>query len=165
VTLNRRNLLWRGWKVAGSLLGVALGWTAYEALRPLAGSAGGGRITLGSRADFQPGTATYFTEGRLWLVNAGGHFFALSQRCSHLGCRVPFCKTSGRFECPCHGSVFDLGGEYVQGPAPRGMDRFELRLDDNGMLVVDTGALITGPDRGKRDFLTPPLGPPCITGS
>jgi cytochrome b6-f complex iron-sulfur subunit len=73
---------------------------------------------------------------------------------------VPFCKSSGRFECPCHGSVFDLGGEYVQGPAPRGMDRFELRLD-NGTLVADTTKLIAGPDRGTQDFLTPPLGPPC----
>jgi len=44
------------------------------------------------------------------------------------------------------------------------MDRFELRLDD-GMLVVDTGALITGPDRGTQDFLIPPLGPSCITRS
>jgi cytochrome b6-f complex iron-sulfur subunit len=164
VRLNRRELLRRGWEIGGTLLGVSLGWTAYEALRPLAGSAGGGSITLGSPADFQPGTATYFTEGRLWLVNANGHFFALSQRCPHLGCRVPFCKTSGRFECPCHGSVYDIAGEYVQGPAPRGMDRFELRLD-KGTLVVDTGTLIPGPDRGKRDFLTPPLGPPCITRS
>jgi hypothetical protein len=40
------------------------------------------------------------------------------------------------------------------------MDRFELRLD-NGMLVVDTSMLVTGPDRDKRDFLTPALGPPC----
>ncbi|HZD00977.1 MAG TPA: ubiquinol-cytochrome c reductase iron-sulfur subunit [Actinomycetes bacterium] len=162
--LNRRDLLRRGWKLGGTLLGVSLGWTAYEALRPLAGVAGGGRITLGSPANFQPESATYFNEGRLWLVNASGHFLALSQRCPHLGCRVPFCETSGRFECPCHGSVFDIGGEYVQGPAPRGMDRFQLRLD-NGVLVVDTGTLITGPDRGKQDFLTPPLGPPCITRS
>ncbi len=160
--LNRRDLLRRGWEIGGTLLGVSLGWTAYEALRPLAAASGGARITLGSPADFQPGTATYFNEGRLWLANAGGHFFALSQKCPHLGCRVPFCKTSGRFECPCHGSVYDIAGEYVQGPAPRGMDRFQLRLD-NGMLVVDTGTLIPGPDRGKRDFLTPPLGPACIT--
>ena len=158
--LNRRDLLRRGWEIGGGLLGISLGWTAYEALRPLAGAGGGGSITLGSPADFQPGTATYFNEGRLWLVNAGGHFFALSQRCPHLGCRVPFCKTSGRFECPCHGSVYDIAGEYIQGPAPRGMDRFELRLD-NGMLVVDTGTLVTGPDRDKRDFLTPALGPSC----
>ena len=44
------------------------------------------------------------------------YFFALSQRCPHLGCRVPFCESSGRFECPCHGSIFDLGGRVHQGP-------------------------------------------------
>jgi len=40
------------------------------------------------------------------------------------------------------------------------MDRFELGLT-NGVLVADTGKLLPGPDRGKQDFLTPPLGPPC----
>jgi cytochrome b6-f complex iron-sulfur subunit len=160
VNLTRRNLLLRGWKLGGVFLGVALGWTAYEALRPLAGAGGGGPIALGNPADFKPGTAIYFNEGRLWLANAGGHFFALSQRCPHLGCRVPFCESSGRFECPCHGSVFDLGGEYLQGPAPRGMDRYALGLT-NGVLVADTGKLLPGPDRGTQDFLTPPLGPPC----
>jgi len=158
--LTRRDLLRRGWKLGGTILGVALAWTTYEALRPLAGAGGGGPVTLGNPADFKPGTATYFNEGRLWLANAGGHFFALSQRCPHLGCRVPFCQSSGRFECPCHGSVFDIGGEYVQGPAPRGMDRFELGLT-NGVLVADTGKLLPGPDRGNQDFLIPPLGPPC----
>jgi hypothetical protein len=40
------------------------------------------------------------------------------------------------------------------------MDRFELRLD-NSVLVADTTKLLPGPDRGTKDFLTPPLGPPC----
>ncbi len=158
--LSRRDLLRNGWKLGGAALGVSLGWTAYEALRPLAGAGGGGPITLGDPADFKPGSATYFNEGRLWLVNANGHFFALSQRCPHLGCRVPFCQSSRRFECPCHGSVFDLAGEYIHGPAPRGMDRFELRLA-GGVLVADTSTLTPGPDHGAQDFLTPPLGPPC----
>jgi cytochrome b6-f complex iron-sulfur subunit len=160
LTLDRRNLLRRGWQLGGSLLAVCLGWTGFEALRPLAGSSGGGKITLGNPADFKPGTATYFNEGRLWLVNAGGQFFALSQRCPHLGCRVPFCQSSGRFECPCHGSVYDLAGEYIQGPAPRGMDRFALRLDGSN-LIADTSTVLPGPDRGKQQFLTPPLGPSC----
>ena len=157
----RRDFLRRGWKLGGALLGVAAGWTSLEALRPLTQGTGGLRIKLGNPADFKPGSATYFNEGRLWLVNADGRLFALSQKCPHLGCRVPFCESSGRFECPCHGSVFDLGGEYVQGPAPRGMDRFELSVVDDG-LVVDTSKLIAGPDHGADDFLVPPAGPSCV---
>lgn len=160
MSTNRRDLLRTGWKVGGTLLVVAAGWTSYEALRPLAGGATGGRVSLGDPSNVKSGSATYFNEGRLWLTNANGQFFALSQKCPHLGCRVPFCESSGRFECPCHGSVFDIGGEYIKGPAPRGMDRYELSVV-KGALVADTTKLVSGPDRGKSDFLTPPRGPSC----
>ena len=100
-------------------------------------------------------------EGRLYIVNAQDHFFALSQKCPHLGCKVPFCESSGRFECACHGSIYDLAGEYITGPTPRGLDRYDLQLARN-TLVVDTAVLTNGPDRNVHEFLTPPKGPSCI---
>ncbi len=160
----RRDFLRSGWKVGGALLAVAAGWTTFEALRPFATGASAGTIRLGDVGSFQEGTATYFPEGRLYLVNAKRHFFALSQKCPHLGCRVPFCESSGRFECPCHGSVFDLAGEYIAGPSPRGMDRYALKAEGNS-LVVDTGSPESGPDRGTKDFLEPPKGPSCVKGA
>jgi cytochrome b6-f complex iron-sulfur subunit len=160
MSMSRRDMLRTGWKLGGTLLAVAAGWTGYEALRPLRGGATGGRVALGNPADFEQGSATYFNEGRLWLANAGGHYFALSQKCPHLGCRVPFCESSGRFECPCHGSVFDIGGEYIKGPSPRGMDRYGLEVVD-GALVADTTKLLPGPDRGANEFRTEPRGPSC----
>lgn len=162
--LTRRNLLRSGWKLGGAMLAVAAGWTTFEALRPLAGSGSGGKIALGSPDNFPVGTAEYFGEGRLWLANADGQYFALSQRCPHLGCGVPFCESSGRFECPCHGSVFDIGGEWISGPSPRGMDRYALAVEE-GVLVADTSALVNGPDPGAEEFLTPPTGPSCAEGA
>src|SRR5438270_5929043 len=44
---------------------------------------------------------------------------ALYQKCVHLGCRVPWCKTSQWLECPCHGSQYNRVGEQRGGPAPR----------------------------------------------
>ena len=46
----------------------------------------------------------------------------LSQKCPHLGCRVPDCDSSGWFECPCHNSRFSGVGEFRDGVSPRGMD-------------------------------------------
>jgi cytochrome b6-f complex iron-sulfur subunit len=161
MTQNRRNFLLTGWKVGGALLIGAAGYTAYEALRPLASASGGGKLKLGAPSDFDTGTATYFPEGRLYVVKAKGDLFALSQKCPHLGCRVPFCESSGRFECPCHGSIFDIGGEYIQGPAPRGMDRYPLEVK-NGAAVVDTSTLETGPDRGAKKYFQRAKGPSCI---
>lgn len=116
---NRRQFLLTGWKLGGALLIGAAGYTAYEALRPLTTGAGGGKVSLGEVKSFEDGTATYFPEGRLYAVNAKGDVFALSQKCPHLGCKVPFCDSSGRFECPCHGSIFDIAGEWIEGPSPR----------------------------------------------
>lgn len=61
------------------------------------------------------------------FVVAGGEsdgvgVMALWQRCVHLGCRVPECIPSQGFECPCHGSRYNIHGEYNTGPAPRNMD-------------------------------------------
>jgi Rieske Fe-S protein len=160
MSMTRRNLLRSGWKLGSGILAAIAGWTSWELLRPLAATSAGGKVKLGSPSNFQPGTATYVREGRLWVSNAGGELFALSQKCPHLGCGVPFCDSSGRFECPCHGSVFDIGGEWIQGPSPRGMDRHPLTLEGD-TLVVDTGKRVDGPDHGASKYLSPAKGPSC----
>ncbi len=162
MALNRRELLRSGWKVGGALLGVAAGWTVFESLRPLGADSSAGTLKLGKTTSFSEGTSTYVPEGRLFVTNAGGQIFALSQKCPHLGCRVPFCDSSGRFECGCHGSIFDLGGEWIEGPAPRGMDRYAVSTVGDS-LVADLSQVVDGPDHGANQFFTPPSGPSCIT--
>jgi Rieske Fe-S protein len=139
---------------------LAAGWTAWESLRPLAKPGAKSKIKLGNAGRFAPGTATYVPEGRLWVANPGDKVLALSQKCPHLGCRVPFCESSGRFECPCHGSVFDLGGEYITGPSPRGMDQYAVTQVGND-LYADLTKTITGPPPGANQYLTPAKGPSC----
>ncbi len=158
---SRRDFLRTGWKLGGALLVGAAAYTGYEALRPLASGAGGAKLKVGTTSSFAEGTTTYVPEGSMYVVNAQRYLFALSEKCPHLGCHVPYCASSGRFECPCHGSIYDLAGEYVQGPAPRGMDRYQITLHGEDV-IVDTGKLEPGPPRGTKHFLTPPKGPSCI---
>jgi cytochrome b6-f complex iron-sulfur subunit len=89
---------------------------------------------------------------------------ALYQKCPHLGCRVPECKTSGWFECPCHGSQYNQVGEKKAGPAPRGMDRFAISVDSGGNVSVDTGIVYPGPPIGTNTTGQEAEGPHCITG-
>ena len=158
---SRRDFLRGGWKLGSALLVGAAAYTGYEALRPLATSAGGAKLAVGETTSFAKGTSTYVPAGRMYVVNADDYLFALSQKCPHLGCHVPFCESSGRFECPCHGSVYDLAGEYIAGPAPRGMDRYKVTLEGK-KVIVDTSVLEAGPAPGAKHFLTPPKGPSCI---
>lgn len=87
---------------------------------------------------------------------------ALYQKCVHLGCRVPWCQSSQWYECPCHGSQYNKWGEWMNGPAPRGLDRFPSELDGNGNLVVRTGTILTGPARTARVLQQEAEGPNCV---
>jgi cytochrome b6-f complex iron-sulfur subunit len=117
----------------------------------------------------------YYGAGRFYLVSyegeaadtvyqglVGDGLMALYQKCVHLGCRVPFCTQSQWFECPCHGSKYNRAGEYRDGPAPRGMDRFRVVVE-NGLVSVDTGTRIDGPPRGTDTIQQQPEGPFCVT--
>ncbi|MGH8925635.1 MAG: ubiquinol-cytochrome c reductase iron-sulfur subunit [Acidimicrobiia bacterium] len=82
-------------------------------------------------------------------------------RCVHLGCRVPWCSSSAGFECPCHGSKYNLFGEYEAGPAPRNLDRFVVEITENVRLMIDTGTIVQTA-RAPRKTVPYPQGPFCI---
>jgi cytochrome b6-f complex iron-sulfur subunit len=89
------------------------------------------------------------SDGSLWL--------ALYQRCVHLGCTVPFRNDCVSFKCPCHGSHYNVDGEYLDGPAPRSLDRFALSFS-GGSVIVSTGTLnnsVPHPDPTTRIVAQP----------
>ncbi|MBT7013943.1 MAG: ubiquinol-cytochrome c reductase iron-sulfur subunit [Actinobacteria bacterium] len=86
---------------------------------------------------------------------------AVYQRCVHLGCRVPWCNSSQGFECPCHGSKYNMVGEYYAGPAPRNLDRFAVNVSSAGKLIIDTGTIIESP-RAPGLSVKYPQGLSCI---
>ncbi|PSO56071.1 MAG: hypothetical protein BRC31_00110 [Actinobacteria bacterium QS_5_72_10] len=88
-----------------------------------------------------------------------GQIMALFWTCVHLGCKVPWCESSQWFECACHGSQYNRWGEYKGGPAPRGLDRFNTTVTDNGALMVDTSQVVTGPPRGSNQLGQARQGP------
>lgn len=89
---------------------------------------------------------------------------ALYQKCVHLGCKVPWCGNSQWFECPCHGSQYNRVGERKGGPAPRGLDRFNVDVDGSGMVTVDTSLVIVGPADGTNTTGQEAEGPHCVGG-
>ncbi len=46
-----------------------------------------------------------------------GLLHTVSATCTHLGCLVAFNDAEKAWECPCHGSRFDVDGQVLQGPA------------------------------------------------
>jgi cytochrome b6-f complex iron-sulfur subunit len=87
---------------------------------------------------------------------AADEILALWRKCPHLGCIIPkACENRGRFQCYCHQSTYNILGEKLElGPAPRGMDRFPIRM--HGRVVsIDTSMVITGPPKGVVTFVDP----------
>lgn len=95
-----------------------------------------------------------FLDSENWVKDDdGSYWLALYQVCVHLGCKVPFRDDCNSFKCPCHGSHYNIDGEYLDGPAPRSLDRFAMSFDKSGNVQVDTGKLnqlIQRPDSSTR---------------
>ena len=107
-------------------------------------------IALGSTSKVELGVPTLFTatveQTAGWITNQqeltfyvltenGRDFVAMSNICSHLGCRVRWVEDETQFFCPCHNAVFDKAGEVVAGPPPAPLDRFEVKVENDQLFV------------------------------
>ena len=64
---------------------------------------------------------------------------AFDNRCTHNHCVFPWAEDAEIFSCPCHGSQFKLNGDYIAGPAPRSLDRYDVEiLDVNGRIIASS---------------------------
>ncbi len=142
--INRRNFLGVAWGVATVGLFGQAGLALYQFLRPLSGRGEfGGMVVAGQIDEFSPGTVSYIIKGRCYIVRLeDGGVLALWQRCTHLGCTIPWIEADGMFNCPCHSSLFDRVGVVLDGPAPRPMDYFKVSMVED-QLIVDTGTPLT----------------------
>ncbi len=64
--------------------------------------------------------------------------WALSRKCTHLGCKLNYRAKENLLECPCHQSRFNIQGEVLAGPAKKNLPRFKVEKlnDDSGYLVT-----------------------------
>jgi cytochrome b6-f complex iron-sulfur subunit len=187
--VTRRQFMNRGIVAMFGLALASFGAAVLAQLWPRPTAGFGGRINAGKIPDIKDAIVAgsgffYVPEGRMWLteypatalekaqaaygfypqVSAGleAGVVALFQTCPHLCCRVPDCKTSQWFECPCHGSQYNQVGEKKGGPAPRGMDRFPMSVSAANELIVDTGNVIQGPAIGTNTTGQEAEGPHCL---
>lgn len=138
---SRRGFLGRLWLLLGGVALAEAVWIVAGFLAPrrrrARDSDDGAVIVAGPVERFEPGTVTAFQQGRFYLARlADGGFLALNRECTHLGCTVPWVADEGRFVCPCHASAFDIMGQVLSPPAPRPLDLFAVRIE-NDIVKVD----------------------------
>ena len=98
----------------------------------------GDELGASLRPDFMDQKSEGFTEQeRQQLIE---NINVLSNSCAHLGCPVRWLMNAegeGEFLCPCHGGIYDINGNWVGGPPPRGMYSYaQVKIEEDGTLYV-----------------------------
>ncbi|MFM7033770.1 MAG: ubiquinol-cytochrome c reductase iron-sulfur subunit [Planctomycetia bacterium] len=101
------------------------------------------RFKVGSKEGFPSGKVEtkFVAQYGVWVVNSEfqgqQQIYALKTVCTHLGCTPNWLEAEQKFKCPCHGSGFYKDGINFEGPAPRPLERYAIRIADDGQLEVD----------------------------
>jgi cytochrome b6-f complex iron-sulfur subunit len=138
---SRRGFLGRLWLLLGGVMLAEAVWIVTDFFKPrrrrVANDEESSILVAGPVDRFEPGSVTAFPKGRFYLARlSDGGFLALHRECTHLGCTVPWIAGEGRFVCPCHASSFDITGQVLSPPAPRPLDIFPVRIE-NDIVKVD----------------------------
>ncbi len=152
VTSRRGFLSFATWAIGG-LISAAYAIPAIAYLiQPALERAGADEwIRIGSTSKVELGTPTLF-KAKIqrqtgWITNEeeisvyvsttnGRDFTAMSNICTHLGCRVRWISEQEQFFCPCHNAVFDKEGRVVDGPPPRPLDQHQVMIEDDQIFIL-----------------------------
>lgn len=75
--------------------------------------------------------------GGFWLVKIDGKPYALRTVCPKMGGAPNWIDDAHVYACPICGSKFDWNGERMSGPAPAGLPRVAVSVDQTGQGEVD----------------------------
>jgi menaquinol-cytochrome c reductase iron-sulfur subunit len=107
-------------------------------------------VRLGSTSKVELGVPTLFKvtieQQTAWIKNEqeisvyvltenGRDYVAMSNICTHLGCRVRWVTERNQYICPCHNGQFDKQGLVVAGPPPRPLDRYSVRVEGDQLYI------------------------------
>jgi Rieske Fe-S protein len=143
---SRRSFLNKLWLGLGIIAILELAGLVMSYLRPKKRRAPSGDIETvveaGHVESFPLNSVTAFVRGKFYLCRMeDGGFLAVSRKCTHLGCTIPWLEKERQFACPCHGSAFDIRGEVISPPASRALDIYHLFIE-NQVVKVDIGKQI-----------------------
>ena len=95
-------------------------------------------LRVGRMTEFSnPGVDERYKPQGIWVVNLApgeNKLVALNTTCTHLGCIPNW--LGDRFKCPCHGSGYYITGVNFEGPTPRPLERYSIKIED-GYVFVD----------------------------
>lgn len=96
---------------------------------------------IGKPQDYPDGV-NFLPDERIFVIRHREIYKVISAVCTHLGCTPRWVEKRNRWECPCHGSVFNGKGVVIAGPAPRPLPWYEVTLGSDGRLFVNENRIV-----------------------
>jgi len=120
--------------MGGSLAGVWMS-LVYPLVRylipPAEANVATNEALAGAVGELKPNSAKTFrfgTHPALLIRLPNGEYQSMSAVCTHLGCTVQYQPGTQQVWCPCHNGRYDLNGRNIQGPPPRPLVTFDVKL-------------------------------------
>jgi Rieske Fe-S protein len=136
----RRDLL--NWLLGSWFAGV-LGSVVYPIARylvpPDLPEAAPPSVNAGKAATLAPNAGRMVAFGTAPVIvvrTAGGDLRAFAATCTHLACTVQYRPDLELIWCACHDGRYDLTGRNVAGPPPRPLDRFDVAVSGEDILII-----------------------------
>ena len=98
---------------------------------PASGEAAVNAVVAGKARSLNPNSGLIFpfgTKPAIVIRTADGELRAFTAVCAHLECTVQFKPDTSQIWCACHNGLYDLAGNVVSGPPPRGLERYVVNL-------------------------------------
>lgn len=108
-----------------------------------------GLIPAGTTADLTVGDLIAIEGEKVALGLDAGGLYAMTTLCTHARCDISKNGTidGAGLVCGCHGSVFDVGGGVVDGPANKPLRHFAVELDADGTITIDADTEVDADER------------------
>lgn len=149
--ISRRDAMKVAISLIGGLIGTALGLPAIAYLiGPALKKDEANWVRVSTLSTIELGTPTLLKPKVIrqsgWIVDEeevgvyvltedGRNYHAMSNICTHLGCRVRWIAEQEQFLSPCHNGVFDKHGNVVSGPPPRPLDEYLTKVEDDNLFI------------------------------
>jgi cytochrome b6-f complex iron-sulfur subunit len=81
------------------------------------------------------GGSVFKQSANIIVVNVNNTLIAVTSICTHQACNVAYMSNSNNFQCPCHGSEYDINGNVIQGPATMPLQKYSTAVVGNTLYV------------------------------
>src|ERR1700690_1096883 len=87
-----------------------------------------GIVKAGGASDLSVGEIKPIANAPVFIARDANGVYAMSTTCTHAGCDLSGGVSNSNISCFCHGSVFDVNGNVLRGPAQSPLVHYQVTI-------------------------------------